>query len=290
MIFITGAGGQLGRHLQDQLLLSGYNFSSIERSKLDISNYKDVKEFFLNKNISILINAAAYTNVDKAEESIEEAFKVNKTGVENLIEICNQSNATLIHISTDYVFNGKSKKPYQPSDMCDPLGVYGKSKLAGETAVMKKANRFIIIRTSWVFSEHGRNFFKTIINLAKTRKELRVVADQYGNPTYAGDLAKAIVSLIPNILSDQNINHIYHYGGNQICSWYEFSSEICKEAVLCKIIPKMPDITPVKTSEFDTLAERPIFSGLDSSLLCKIINLSESDWKHAIKKILKDPI
>ena len=287
MICITGASGQLGLHIQDQLIKKNYQYIAVERSQLDISDAKEVQHFFKNLDLTLLINTAAYTNVDQAEKNAQEAYAVNEKGIQHLSDICNLYDAPMVHISTDYVFNGMSHEPYQPNDETDPLNIYGQSKLAGEKVLINNANKFLLLRTSWVFSEYGKNFFKTILNLAKKNTHLRIVSDQFGNPTYAGDIAEALVSAIPNILLNQNINQVYHYGGHETCTWYEFATEICKEALLRKIIFKMPDIIPVPTSEFISKANRPQYSVLDSSIFCSNFNLSKSNWKLAIKKILK---
>ena len=272
MICVTGANGQLGLHIQEHLKKQCYEYIPVERSKLDISSNEEVKDFFKNINLTLLINAAAYTDVDKAERKVKEAYLVNEKGVRNLTNICNENDAPIIHVSTDYVFNGTSTKPYQSDDKTDPINVYGQSKLAGEITIKKHANKFLLLRTSWVFSEYGKNFFKTILNLAKENTVLKIVSDQYGNPTYAGDLAEALVSAIPKIFSNQNINQVYHYGGDDACSWYEFANEICAQAVSQKIIYQMPNIIPVSASEFVTEANRPSYSVLDSSNFCTDFN------------------
>lgn len=288
MICVTGANGQLGLHIQEHLSKKCYEYIPVERSKLDISNDEEVKNFFKNINLTLLINAAAYTDVEKAERNIQEAYLVNEKGVRNLTNICNLKDAPIVHFSTDYVFNGTSTMPYQSEDKTDPINVYGQSKLAGELILKKHANKFLLVRTSWVFSEYGKNFFKTILNLAKENTVLKIVSDQYGNPTYAGDLAQALVSAIPEIFSSRNINQIYHYGGDDTCSWYEFANEICTQAVSQKILDQMPNIIPVPASEFITDANRPMYSVLDSSNFCSNFNQIKSNWKLAITKILKD--
>ena len=286
MIFITGADGQLGSHLQNYLKKQDLEFIPLNRKQLDISKKADVKKFFQDKKLSLLINAAAYTNVDQAEVCSEDAYRVNDLGVSNLAEICNLKNIPIIHISTDYVFDGFSDSPYRPDDPTNPICIYGKSKLAGERALIANTEKFLLIRTSWVFSEYGKNFFQTILRLAKTSETLKVISDQYGNPTYAGDLARAIVHSIPRILDDSNFFGTYHYGGDEVCSWYDFANEICEIASSKKIISKIPEIIPISSDEFISKAKRPIYSVLDSSKFCSTFNLDKSNWRLAIKNIL----
>ena len=288
MICLTGSEGQLGLHIQNQLKINGYEYLSLNKNTLDITNNKSIKKYFEDKNISLLINAAAYTNVDKAESDSKSAFLVNEKGPRYLSEVCNSFDAPIIHISTDYVFDGLNDCPYKPGDKTNPKSVYGKSKLAGEEAIISNANSYILIRTSWVFSEYRKNFFNTIFNLAKKNDTLRVVSDQFGSPTYAGDLAKAIVSIIPTIHLTQKIRATYHYGGDQICTWYDFANEICKEAFATKALIKIPKIIPVSSDEFLTPAKRPKYSALDSSEFCKSFSLNNSNWRTALKNIFKN--
>lgn len=286
MIFVTGADGQLGTHLQNCLKEQDLAFTPLSRKQLDISKKADVKKFFQDKKFSLLINAAAYTNVDQAEVCSKDAYLVNDLGVSNLAEICNLKNTPIIHISTDYVFDGSGDSPYRPDDLTNPICIYGKSKLAGERALIASTKKFLLIRTSWVFSEHGKNFFKTILGLAKTTETLKVISNQYGNPTYAGDLARAIVHSIPRILEDSKFFGTYHYGGDEACSWYDFANEICHIASSKKIILKIPEIIPILSEEFISKAKRPSYSVLDSSKFCSTFNLNKSNWRLAIKDIL----
>ncbi len=199
-ILVTGSKGQLGTEIQKQSKeLSGYHFYFTDVEELDIASYAEIEAFVKKHPINIIINAAAYTAVDKAEEDEENAFAVNKIAVENLCRIAKVKKASLIHISTDYVFDGSKKTAYQPEDAVKPNSVYGFSKLAGEEAVKSSDINYAIVRTSWLYSAHGNNFVKTILKYAKERGELRVVDDQIGNPCFAGDLAKAVLDIIPYI-------------------------------------------------------------------------------------------
>lgn len=275
-ILITGSNGQLGneiKHLAGSF--AGMEFIFTDLNELDISNTDDLKNFFKNKYIDFLINCAAYTAVDKAESEPEKAFLINAFAPALLAECAVEYGYILVHISTDYVFDGKSYKPYVESDPVNANSVYGKSKLEGEQAILKSKANALIIRTSWMYSIYGHNFVKTILRLVGEKQELKVVSDQAGSPTYAADLAKTILQIIES--DSVTGTKIYHYSNEGICSWYDFANAIVKIAGLnCKILP-------VKTSDFPTAAARPHYSVMDKSAIKRDYNLEIPWWYDSLK-------
>lgn len=279
-ILVTGANGQLGKTFikycsktELKLLLTDYN-------ELDITNFADVS-FFCNKNKpDYILNFAAYTAVDLAESEKEKAFLINETGVANLCQVAQKNDAFLIHISTDFVFEGNINTPYQEDRQTNPLSVYGKSKKAGEKAILKSGySKFMIIRTSWLYSEFNNNFFKTMIRLGKEKEELGVVFDQIGTPTYAKDLSEVILEIIEtgNVKSG-----IYHYSNEGVASWYDFAVNIMNELKLkCKV-------KPLKTSEYPTPATRPVFSLLDKTRIKKEYQIQIPHWQESLKTCIKE--
>ena len=226
-LLITGADSQLGRCLQD-LPSKGKNIIlAANRNKLNINSSNSIDNIFEIFTPSIVINTAAYTAVDKAEIEKNQAFATNQLGVSNLAKACKKDDIPLIHISTDYVFDGTARKPYKPDDLTNPKSIYGKSKLAGEKEVIRILKKHIIIRTAWLFSEYGGNFFNTILSLVKNRKNINVVNDQYGCPTYSGDLAKSILRICELISAGNQAWGTYNYCGDQQVSWYEFAESYC---------------------------------------------------------------
>jgi len=279
-ILVTGSNGQVGSELQALSNNYEYNFFFTDRNSLDITNKKEIEDFIQTNSINIIINAAAYTAVDKAEEDIENADRVNHLATKYLAEIAKEEHIKLIHISTDYVFNGENFKPYTEDDITNPNGVYGTTKLAGEDA-MKTINpkNSIIIRTSWVYSSYGANFVKTMLRLGKERDSLGVIFDQVGTPTYARDLAKAILDIIPNIKNEQL--EIYNYSNEGVLSWYDFSKEIMRMAKIeCKI-------NPIETKDYPTPAKRPHYSLLNKSKIKKEFNLTIPYWKDSLDECIK---
>ena len=278
-ILVTGSSGQLGSELQELASSYKYNFYFTDRNSLDIADKNQI-ELFVKKNaINVIVNAAAYTAVDKAEEDEVNADKVNHLAVKYLGEIAKEYSIKLIHISTDYVFDGKNYKPYSENDITNPNGVYGATKLAGES-VMKELNpkNSIIIRTSWVYSSYGTNFVKTMLRLGKDRDSLNVIFDQVGTPTYAKDLAETILELLPEI--NNNDVEIYNYSNEGVLSWYDFAKEIMTMAKLeCKI-------DPIETREYPTPAQRPHYSLLNKAKIKKAFNLEVPYWKDSLDKCL----
>ncbi len=270
-ILVTGSNGQLGSELKN--LIPDAIFT--DSNELNITKLDAVMDFVKNNNINTIINCAAYTAVDKAEDEPELAAKVNTVGPENLAK----TGCKLIHVSTDYVFDGTGHKPYMPDDSATPVSVYGKTKLAGEQAVLLSAKEAVIIRTAWLYSSFGNNFVKTMRRLGAERESLNVVADQIGTPTYARDLAEAIVAILPQI--NEQTKGIYHYTNEGVCSWYDFAHEIMELSGLkCKVCP-------IPSSAYPTKATRPFYSVLDKSKIKQTFNLEIPHWKEGLTTCLK---
>ena len=272
-ILVTGSEGQLGSELRAiAFMFAQYNLFFTNRLTLDITDYNAVKAFTEINKINVIINCAAYTSVDSAESQSKLADAVNHLAVANLAKIAKQNNIKFIHISTDYVFDGNSQRPYNENDTPNPQSVYGQTKLDGELAMQKinPANS-IIIRTSWLYSKLGNNFAKKIISLAKTKDNLNVVSDQIGSPTSAVDLAAAIFTILPKIKN--NSVEVFHYSNAGLCSWYDFALEIFR----IKNIKTL--VNAVKTSEFPMLVKRPNYSVLDKSKIKTRFDLEITSWE-----------
>ena len=280
-ILVTGADGQLGRELKELVAArrDRENIFFTDRKRLDISDKAAVKSFCSENHINTIINCAAYTAVDKAEEDAESADLINHIAVRNMAEIAKERGIGLVHISTDYVFDGKHYKPYTEEDSPNPTGVYGKTKLAGEEAILEVSpENSIIIRTSWVYSSYGNNFVKTMLRLGKEREKLGVIFDQIGTPTYAADLAAAILEILPKI--DNSKPEIYHYSNEGAISWYDFAKEIMKMVKLsCQI-------DPIETWQYPTPAKRPHYSLLNKAKIKKDFDLSIPYWKDSLSHCL----
>jgi dTDP-4-dehydrorhamnose reductase len=284
-VLVLGSKGQLGRCLSDQFASSDLEVIYTSRSEIDVSNFVDAKEKISIINPGVVINASAYTAVDEAEDNLKAADLINHLAMESLAKICLTLNCWLVHISTDYVFDGLSSKPYREDDQTNPQGVYGNTKLKGEEAIMHSGCKYLILRTAWVFSEYGNNFAKTMLRLASDNDELRVVGDQIGCPTYAQDLAKTIVIMVSKINSDIHSSEIFHYCGDSSCSWYSFAEAIFAECI--KIGVKTPSsLYSIKTSSYLTKAARPAYSVLDCSKIEYALGINLSDWNEGIRKML----
>ena len=283
-ILVLGCKGQLGRCLEDQLLSTDYKVFFTSREQMDIADFEATKNHIRDIAPDVVINAAAYTAVDKAEEDRQTADLINDLAVKNIAGICNQIDCWLIHVSTDYVFDGTSDVPYKEEDQTNPQGVYGETKLQGELAIQSSGCKHIIIRAAWMFSEYGNNFLTTMLHLGAELDELNIVSDQVGCPTYAQDIAEAITVILPQ-LQFQKTSGLYHYCGDQRCSWYEFAREIFKQAKTDNI--KVPSsIHPIETSAYPTLATRPAFSVLDCSRIESVFGVNVSDWKRGVKQVV----
>ncbi|MBA0198312.1 MULTISPECIES: dTDP-4-dehydrorhamnose reductase [Pectobacterium] len=279
-ILLTGANGQLGRCFQDRLPAE-WEILATDTAELDITEIEYVEQTVKQFKPDAIVNAAAYTAVDKAESEPELAAKINVTGPENLAIVTSKQGIRLVHVSTDYVFDGNATEPYSEDSATNPLSVYGKTKLAGEQAVAKISSEAIIVRTAWVFSEYGNNFVKTMLRLGKERDTLSIVNDQRGCPTYAGDLAQAIISLL-----EKNVEGgIYHYCGDEEVSWYEFSQAIFSVAVQKALLSKAPTLTPITTAQYPTPAHRPAYSALAGEKI-KELGIALSGWKSMLKKTI----
>jgi dTDP-4-dehydrorhamnose reductase len=283
VILVTGASGQLGQAIQ--FIASSYadcKFIFASSQDLDISNQEDVNHFFDTNKIDFCINAAAYTAVDKAESEAEKAQAINVVGPKNLAIACKNSKVKLIHISTDFVFDGSSKKPYLETDATNPLGIYGKTKLEGEQAVAANMNEFFIIRTSWVYSQFGNNFMKTMLRLASERDSLSIVSDQIGSPTNAVDLAKAIIQIITKTQypTPNTLYGIYNFSNEGIASWYDFAVEIFR------INNVVIDVNPIATEAFPTPARRPKYSLLDKWKIKNTFGIEINTWQESLLKTI----
>ena len=281
-ILVTGADGQLGRCLQDQLAQTQHTWIACNRDSLNITDALAVNAKVNDFKPDVIINAAAYTAVDKAENDEENAWAINAHAVGYLAAAANLVGARLLHVSTDYVFDGSATSPYKESDPVCPLGVYGASKLAGEQAAAT-ADRFCTIRTAWVFSEYGNNFLKTMLRLAASRPELSVVADQIGTPTYAGDLASALIE----IAEEEIPSAVYHFSGGRSCSWHEFADAIFGVAEKELSSFARPSVHPIGTSDYPTPAKRPAYSVLDDSSLRQCVAGAVGDWQAALPLVIK---
>ena len=289
-ILVTGKNGQLGRSIYQIVnTVNGDNlppkeFIFVGRDELDLSSEISISNYFNRKNkFDVIINCAAYTAVDGAEKYQELADKVNHLAVKQLAEIASQQTAKLIHISTDYVFDGESGKPYEETDETNPINVYGKTKLAGEVALIKILNNAIIIRTSWVYSDYGVNFVKTMLRLGQERNELNVVNDQTGSPTYAADLANAILDIVHNIEFKEvwQKAQVYHYSNTGQVTWHDFAREIFKIAkVDCKV-------NPITTEQYPTPAQRPKNTLMDTTKVAKMLSIHIPDWVDSLSTCIK---
>lgn len=285
-VLITGKNGQVGHSLVEQFLkMPGVTVLALDRSQLDITNNKQVNAIVHEFHPTVIINAAAYTAVDKAETESELAKSVNYNGAKNLAEAACEVGAVIIHISTDYVFSGNKSGLYSEADKVNPQGVYGQTKLEGEQAVALACPAHIILRTAWVFSEHGNNFVKTMLRLAKTRENLGVVADQFGGPTYAGDIAKAIITITKAISNGNTAYGIYHYSGTPHVSWQQFAVEIFKVAQEQSVINSLIIVNAINTENYPTPAKRPANSTLDCSKITNVFSIKPSNWRVALKNI-----
>lgn len=285
-ILIAGAEGQLGRSLQDcaPAMINGeYNIViPVGRKFFDITKKKHLHEQLEQIKPNIVINAAAYTAVDKAEVEKDEAALVNFHGIENLVEWCVANDCTIVHVSTDFVFSGDQSTAYKPSDKTSPLNHYGETKLAGELALRASECNHYIVRTGWVYSEHGNNFVKSILRLAATKPSLGVVADQIGTPTYAHHLAQMIWRLIEN---KPDVS-LWHFSDAGVASWYDFATAIVEEAVPMELLQKNIPVKPITTSDYPTPAARPRFSVLDKEQTWKLLNITPVHWRVALRCML----
>jgi dTDP-4-dehydrorhamnose reductase len=283
IILITGAKGQLGSELKEvSKNFYGYDFIFTDIDSLDITSLEKISEFIKKSKPDWIINCAAYTLVDKAEVEPDQALLINGTAVKNITEAIRGSECRFIHVSSDYVYDGSSNVPYNENITANPLSAYGRSKLAGEKYALLH-NGSMIIRTAWLYSSFGNNFVKTILRNAAEKESLKVVFDQTGTPTYAADLAGAIMNIISGVIRNQIAMNsgIYNYSNEGVCSWYDFAREIIKESGLtCRVLP-------VLTKDYPQAAKRPVYSVLDKSKIKENYGLSIPYWRDSLIKCLK---
>ena len=281
---ITGANGQVGWELQ-QTRPAGWQIIALTRPELDICDSAAVDFMVQKHKPDLVINVAAYTAVDKAENEKTEAFAVNREGAGHIARAAEASGARLIHISTDFIFDGSKPQPYLPEDRPNPLSVYGTSKLQGERAALTETgNKALILRTGWVYSAHGRNFVKTMLQLMRQRAEITVVADQVGTPTWARNLAKAIYRMAALPVA----SGIYHWTDAGVASWYDFAVAIKEEAVGLNILQNTTTIKPIRTEDYPTAARRPPYSVLDKTATWQTLGYTATHWRTSLRQMLAD--
>lgn len=285
-VLVTASNGQVGYLLSQKLkkLKEEFEVYSFDRASLDITCQVAVAEKCIEIRPDIIINCAAHTSVDKAETDIENSFVVNEYGPKYLAEQAIKYDALLIHISTDYVFAGNKQEPYVETDKPDPQGIYGKSKLAGEQAIQNTSCKNVILRTAWVFGEHGHNFVKTMLKLGKTREELDIIGDQFGGPTYAGDIADAAISISKRYKNEEQ-SGVYHFSGYPHVSWYKFAKSIFDHAKQAKIPLVLKTLNKIPATDYHLPAPRPANSRLDCSKLESAFDIKQSNWQLALNRI-----
>ena len=292
-ILLTGANGQVGRCVQDRAKMADrinqYELVTLGRSDLDITSLTQVEEVLSRFQPRAVINAAAYTAVDRAEQEPEVAYMTNAEASKNLALVCGRLGIPLVHISTDYVFDGSNSIPYDEEMPTSPLGVYGRTKLAGEEAVREHLSQHLIFRTSWVFSEYGNNFVKTMLRLGQERDQLGIVSDQIGCPTYAGHIAEIILRVVDEINKEGFSGWgTYHLCGDKAVSWFDFAQAIFTEAVEITLLADAPELTPISTADYPTPAARPAFSVLDNKKLLDMLGSDTvRDWRAGLATVLE---
>ncbi len=285
-VLITGAAGQVGSELV-KLAPVGFEVVGYNSGELDITNVQQVRQIVAEQAPALIINAAAYTAVDKAETDVERAYAVNETGVKYLAQAALALNIPVFHISTDYVFDGTATEPYKETDPVGPTGVYGASKLAGEQVLANSGVKHIILRTSWVFGTEGNNFVKTMLRLGKERDALGVVADQHGCPTSAASIADVLWQLAQEHTKEGELPWgIYHFSNSPATTWYGFACEIFKQAVDAGVLEKAPVVNPIKTSDYPTPAKRPAWSVMNCKKIVTLLQNEIPDWKFEISDLI----
>jgi len=280
-LLITGAQGQVGSALVRAAQARHDQVCAYSRAALDITDKAALAKAFTEHKPDWVINAAAYTAVDKAEAEPQQAFAINALAVKSLAEVCKAADLPLVHLSTDYVFDGSGQRPYLETDPTAPLNVYGETKAQGELALQELWPKHLILRVSWVFGEEGNNFVKTMLRLMQERTELKVVTDQRGGPTYAGDIARAILQMI-----QKPVWGLYHFAGSPVRTWYEFAQAISVEARLQGAALKIEKILPIPTRAYPTPAPRPLNSVLNTQLFQQTFGAMNNDWRLGLKKVI----
>ena len=287
-VLITGSRGQVGYELL-RLAPPGVKAVGMNSAELDITDTAQVVTVVDQLKPQLIINAAAYTAVDRAESEAERAWAVNRDGAANLARAAERLGIPLLHISTDYVFAGEARAPYRETDPTGPSGVYGASKLGGEQALATECSRHIILRTSWVFGSHGSNFVKTMLRLGRERDELGVVADQHGCPTSAASIARALWDLARQYRGQGTLQWgTYHFSGAPSCTWHEFALEIFRQAYELKLLETVPHVRAITTVDYPTPAKRPAWSVLDCSKLFAVHGIPQADWHTELKLVLQE--
>ncbi|MCZ4318219.1 dTDP-4-dehydrorhamnose reductase [Aequorivita viscosa] len=279
-ILVTGANGQLGKCIKDAAAeFSDFEFDFVSREELDIEKADFLRKYFIKNNFTHCINTAAYTNVEQAESEEEKAFAINAEAVKNLASACKANDVVLLHVSTDYVFDGKRKSPYSETDLTNPINVYGASKLKGENYIQESCKKFFILRTSWLYSQYGHNFLKTILKFAEAGKPLTITTEQTGTPTNANDLAEALLQIIAQ---DSTEYGVYHYSNSGQTTWFGFAQAILQHT------GKLKDTNLAKTNQYRTFAARPEYSVLDNTKAQNKLKLKYIDWQESLQSVLKN--
>ena len=277
-VLVTGAKGQLGKCLRDiSLNYNDLHFLFTSKKELDIENQSSLEDFFRKYKIDYCINTAAYTNIEKAESETNKAYQVNAEAVKNLIIECKKNETVLVQISTDYVFDGKKRSPYKEIDKTIPLNVYGASKLKGEEYIKENCEKYFIIRTSWLYSQYGNNFFKTILNKSKEKESLKITTEQTGTPTNANDLAKVLLKIIEK--ENKNFG-VYHFSNSGEATWYEFAKKILKYS------KQLNSSKLAKTDHYRTFAARPKYSVLDNNKFCNTFHIKPRKWAESVQSLI----
>lgn len=287
VVLVTGAKGQLGQSIG--FIANKYpniQFVYTDFQEMDITNIENCQAVFAKHQPHFCINTAAYTAVDKAESESDKAHLINAVGPENLAKVCKEFDTILVHISTDFIFDGTSKVPYLETDIPNPKSIYGQTKLDGELAIQKNWEKYFIVRTSWVYSQFANNFMKTMLRLASERDSLSVVNDQIGTPTYAVDLAEVLLKIIQSchaepVSASPNNFGVYNFSNEGICSWYDFAQEIFQQNAISI------NLNPIPTDAYPTPASRPAYSVLDKTKIKKVFQIEIKEWKDSLKECIK---
>ena len=288
-IILLGNRGMLGRDVQSRLQNAGYNIKGLDIDEVDITQQDTILPLIEPFNPALIINCAAYTAVDKAESEPELAFSVNRDGAANLAAACEKLGVPLVHISTDYIFDGNSERHYDEEDPPNPLGIYGQSKWDGEKAVRSLLKQHLIVRTAWLYGVHGNSFVKTILRLAREKDQLRVVADQVGCPTWAGELADTLAALAARIEKDRSdtLWGTYHFCGSGIATWHDFAQAIVQEAAKWERL-SASRVTPITTADYPTPAKRPKWSVLDCTKIKRVFGIRPKQWRQGLGLMLEE--
>lgn len=286
MILVFGKNGQLGQELADAAAASGRPLVTLSRHDADIADLTAVQRALEQHRPSVVVNAAAYTNVDRAETEVAEANRSNGEGPGILARACRAGKLPLIHLSTDYVFDGRKQGPYVETDNVSPLGAYGRSKAAGEAAITAATDHYAIFRTAWLFGKYGRNFLTTMLALARDRDEIKVVDDQHGSPTSARSLAAAILDIAPRLAADRTLSGIYHFTGHPVTTWHEFASSII--SVQSTATGRLPKMTRISSADYGAAAPRPANSTLDCQKIKRAFGIEGRCWRSETADVVRD--